>query len=50
MVQAIDSAGEAATLDFQYELLKYLCEYGVRQLIIPPDGAKLDFEGNPAVV
>jgi hypothetical protein len=38
-------ANEEADLNFQFEMLKHLCEYHVRQLIVP-SGVKIDFEEN----
>lgn len=48
-IQAIELAGEQVTTEFQFEILKSLCEYYVRQLIVPPNNEKLDIENNQAV-
>lgn len=47
-IQAIEQAGDDAGIDFQFEMLKHLCEYYVRALIVPP-GEIPDSEGNPVI-
>ena len=46
-IQAIEYGGEQITIEFQFEILKHLCEYYVRSFIVP-NGVKPDLE-NPAV-
>lgn len=41
-IKAIDEASDEVGIDFSYDILKHLCEYQTRQLIVPPDGEKLD--------
>ena len=45
---SIQKAGDDIGYQFQYEVLKYFCEYYSRQFIVTP-GQKPDLEGNSVV-